>query len=40
MTATVLLCGRMFDGSSEELTGPTEVESGQERGLEVQLSGC
>jgi imidazolonepropionase-like amidohydrolase len=23
--ATILLCGRLFDGSSEELTGPTEI---------------
>ncbi len=25
MSATVLVCGRMFDGTSEELTGPTEI---------------
>jgi hypothetical protein len=25
MSATVLLCGRMFNGSSEELTGPAEI---------------
>lgn len=25
MSAVVLVCGRMFDGTSEELTGPTEI---------------
>ena len=25
MSATVLVCGRMFDGTSEELTGPKEI---------------
>jgi imidazolonepropionase-like amidohydrolase len=25
MSAIVLVCGRMFDGNSEELAGPTEI---------------
>jgi imidazolonepropionase-like amidohydrolase len=25
MSAIVVVCGRMFDGSSEELTGPAEI---------------
>lgn len=25
MSATVLVCGRIFDGASEELTGPAEI---------------
>src|SRR5689334_8694776 len=25
MSATVLVCGRMFDGTSEELSGPVEI---------------
>ena len=25
MRATVLVCGKIFDGTSEELTGPAEI---------------
>jgi hypothetical protein len=25
MSATVLVCGKVFDGASEELTGPVEI---------------
>jgi hypothetical protein len=25
MSATVLVCGNMFDGSSEDLSGPAEI---------------
>ena len=25
MSATVLVCGKVFDGVSEELTGPAEI---------------
>jgi hypothetical protein len=25
MSAIVLVCGKMFDGASEELTGPAEI---------------
>jgi len=25
MSATLLVCGKMFDGSSDELSGPVEI---------------